>query len=714
MSIYILDEDLRPVPIGVQGKMYVSGIGVARGYLNNPKLTKSKFISNPFITGERMYDTGDLGRWLPDSNVEFLGRIDQQVKIRGYRIELGEIEANIYNYSKDLIQVVVDTKTVNEQKVLVAYYVTNVRIDKRLLKHHLQKKLPDYMVPSFFVVLNNIPLTLNGKVKYGALPDVDKKDIIRSDFEVPENQMQKELAALWRDILGVNEIGLNDNFFELGGHSLNLMELRNRIESVFNKRIDFVTLYNKSNLREQCESIIKIPKSSSGDYKILNDSKLTNLVPPFPGQERLYSLSKGNSFYYIRKAFRIYQEPDVDLIKKVMFVLINRHETLRSNFVVIKEKLFLRISENKECLPEYYDLRSLQYETKKAKESQYLNEEISPFDLENDLLLKVRIIHTYDHEFVLFFIIDHIITDGWGVNIFFQDFYEIYKAIQNGDTSLASVRKIKYGYREILERKRILRQKNYNRDKLYWLHKFVDGGSNFRLSYDFSKEDMSFVSATINHQLNFKDSKKIIDFADKHNISYLMTYLSIVNYSLSKQTNQGDITTGIVMADRDELFSVDEIGFQLSTLPIRTRINLNGSFEENFPKVKNAYLEAIKHKDFPFVDLVKHYNKEISIMDLPYYKIFVFEGQKVLETQKRKTLEIIELLKQPEFDEVSLENSIKYSIYELMFMIEKSASDVISLSIVYNKSLFKCERIQIIMDNLISIITNEIGNTEYE
>jgi amino acid adenylation domain-containing protein len=233
LQVYILDDELQPVPIGVSGKLYVSGVGVANGYLNNTELTKEKFIPNPFIDGERMYDTGDLCCWLADGNIEFLGRKDQQVKIRGYRIELGEIESAIYQFSEDLKQVVVEVKENNQEKVLVAYFVSVTDINKSQLRSFLQEKLPEYMVPGFYVVLEELPLTPNGKIDRKALPNTTGDDIIRKEYVAPRNDIEEKLVVIWQEVLGIEKIGISDNFFELGGHSLKITKMLYKINENF-------------------------------------------------------------------------------------------------------------------------------------------------------------------------------------------------------------------------------------------------------------------------------------------------------------------------------------------------------------------------------------------------------------------------------------------------------------------------------------------------
>ncbi|MFP7658512.1 non-ribosomal peptide synthetase, partial [Chryseobacterium proteolyticum] len=230
-KVYILDDKgAQLLPVGVAGKIYVSGGGVARGYLNREDLTSEKFTDNPFEEGLRMYDTGDLGRWLPDGNIEFLGRKDHQVKIRGFRIELGEIETILLQSSKALKQAVVVTKGTEEDKVLVAYYVSDDNIDKKELQSNLSKLLPDYMLPAYYVQLDAIPLTSIGKIDRKALPEVEEDDLIKENYIAPRTPEEELLVSVWSDVLKRDKISVKDNFYNLGGDSIKSIQVVSRIK----------------------------------------------------------------------------------------------------------------------------------------------------------------------------------------------------------------------------------------------------------------------------------------------------------------------------------------------------------------------------------------------------------------------------------------------------------------------------------------------------
>ncbi|MBT6564851.1 MAG: amino acid adenylation domain-containing protein, partial [Candidatus Scalindua sp.] len=259
-SVYILDGYRNPVPVGVRGELYISGTGVALGYLNRPELTREKFIDNHFNPGTRMYKTGDLARWLADGNIEFLGRIDHQVKVRGFRIECGEIES-VLNEQENIGNTLVLAKTINESVQLVAYFVpvnpgSSVDIEK--LKNALKAKLPDYMIPSAFVSLDEIPLTPNGKTDRRALALHDIDLAGSKKYIAPVTETERQLADIWEEILGVEQIGVLDNFFDLGGHSLLSVRLMAEIHNKFGRDLPISTLIQTPTVKEQA-SMLQLP-----------------------------------------------------------------------------------------------------------------------------------------------------------------------------------------------------------------------------------------------------------------------------------------------------------------------------------------------------------------------------------------------------------------------------------------------------------------------
>jgi len=252
VRVYVLDPHLNLTPLGVPGELHISGAGLARGYLNKPDLTAEKFIPNPFAQNEplhsRLYRTGDLVRFLPDGNLEFLGRIDYQVKVRGFRIELGEIEAVLLKHPA-LKEAAVVAKTIQNETRLIAYYVPKEGQEPNTveLKNHILEYLPDYMVPAIFVKMDKLPLTVNGKIDRKKLPDPELQQSHK--LVKPGTEIERKLAEIWKEVLKINEISVNDNFFELGGHSLGIVQVQGKIKEVFDKELNVVDMFKYPTIR---------------------------------------------------------------------------------------------------------------------------------------------------------------------------------------------------------------------------------------------------------------------------------------------------------------------------------------------------------------------------------------------------------------------------------------------------------------------------------
>ena len=257
--IYLLDAHLQPVAQGVTGELHIAGAGVARGYLNQPALTGARFVPDPFHPGQRMYKTGDLGSWLPDGSLRYLGRNDFQVKLRGFRIELGEIEAALTNCAGVAHAVVLARRDVPGEPRLVAYLVGAAAIDVAALRQQLHGALPEFMIPAAFVQLAALPLTPNGKLDQAALPAPGIGDVLPRAYEAPQGALEQAIAQLWQELLGLERIGRHDHFFELGGHSLMAVQLMGRIEAQLGFTVPLRVLFEHPALSQFAEQVLSEP-----------------------------------------------------------------------------------------------------------------------------------------------------------------------------------------------------------------------------------------------------------------------------------------------------------------------------------------------------------------------------------------------------------------------------------------------------------------------
>lgn len=254
-KIYIADRNLNPVPVGIAGELCVGGIGLAYGYYNEPELTSEKFVSLPAVPGERIYRTGDLARWMPDGNIEFMGRVDHQVKVRGFRIELGEIEAGLLLHEEVKEAVVIDRLDSRGNKYLCAYIVAKDNFNVQNLRGYLSTILPDYMVPSYFTKMEKLPLTPNGKINRKALPDTVENRDTRAEIKEPSSEIEKNLVKIWQKILNTENISVNDKFFDIGGNSILVIQMHGLIEKQYPGKVTVTDLFSYPTIVKLAEFI---------------------------------------------------------------------------------------------------------------------------------------------------------------------------------------------------------------------------------------------------------------------------------------------------------------------------------------------------------------------------------------------------------------------------------------------------------------------------
>ncbi|WP_345027369.1 thioesterase domain-containing protein, partial [Flavivirga jejuensis] len=290
-QVYIMDSDHNLLPIGVVGEICIGGSGLARGYLNDPEKTSSSFISNPFVSGGRVYKTGDLGRWLSDGTLEFIGRVDDQVKIRGYRIELGEIESVLSQDSQIKSCCVLAREDVDGNKRLVGYVVVEGDFDKKGIQERLREKLPDYMVPQIWIALSEMPITSNGKIDKKGLPEPDSTQLSAQEYVGPRNERETQLVSIWQELLGIEKIGVHDDFFELGGHSILAIKLISRVNVVLNTVLNISVLFEYSTISSLLENIASANFSESKILIALEERGNQNSIfftPPVGGTVGCY------------------------------------------------------------------------------------------------------------------------------------------------------------------------------------------------------------------------------------------------------------------------------------------------------------------------------------------------------------------------------------------------------------------------------------------
>lgn len=624
-SAYVLNTDQKLVPVGVAGEIYLGGSGVAKGYLNQEKLNTERFIKNPFIKGHtsKLYKTGDLGRWLPDGNIEYLGRIDGQVKIRGYRIELEEIEAVILQ--SDLVKqaVVIAKEDVDGDKKLVGYVVGKDAFEKEKIASYLSSKLPDYMLPTFIVELDRIPLTSNGKVDKRALPDPEINTSSQKSVN-PGNELEEKLTKVWLDVLKIDSIGINDDFFEMGGHSLLAIRLMSVLRKELGLEINIGDIFEYPTI----STLAGFLNSQATDNSIpaIKAAPRPENIPLSFSQERLWFIDQmeGSVQYHIPALFRLKGNLNVDALSESLQTIINRHEALRTVFRKKDSNAYQYVQEK--------DLWKLEViDDVIGKDISELRNQVQqlirkPFDLSIDHMLRATLIKLNEEEHLLLVTMHHIASDGWSMPVIVKEIASLYNSYDKGlPVGLPSL-EIQYADYAIWQRN-YLQGEVLDKKINYWKNKLT-GVAALELPTDHQRPS---VHTTRGEVKGFNISKELTDklnaLSQEEGVTLFMVLLASFKILLQRYSGQEDICVGIPIANRAQQEVNDLVGFFVNTLALRSNVNADVSFKEFLQKVKETTMEAYEHQDVPFEKVVEAVVKERDLSRSPLFQVmFVLQN----------------------------------------------------------------------------------------
>ncbi len=438
-QIYILDRNQEPMPVGVTGEIYIAGAGLARGYLNRSDLTAEKFQANPFARGERMYRSGDLGRYHRDGSIEYLGRVDHQVKVRGYRIELGEIEAVLNAHPAVAQAVVLAREDEPGEKRLVGYVVGHREVSSQELKKYLQERLPDYMVAGAIVQLEQMPLTANGKIDRRALPEPEQA-VARTEYVGPRSAVEEIVSGIWAEVLRVDRVGITDNFFELGGHSLLATQVVSRVRNVLGVDVPLRSLFTHPTAAAMA-SEVEQQRRSGGQAAVEEITRVGRDEEHLLSyaQQRLWfidQLEPGSAAYNIPAAVRLMGKLDELALQKSLNEIVRRHEVLRTSFPSSDGQPRQHIHEHSELRPDIIDLMQGDEAEREQKLEEELREEARRgFDLSSGPLIRAKLIRMGEDEHVLMVNMHHIVSDGWSMEVMVSEFAHLYEAYTQGQES---------------------------------------------------------------------------------------------------------------------------------------------------------------------------------------------------------------------------------------------------------------------------------------
>jgi amino acid adenylation domain-containing protein len=602
--IYIMSSHRQLKPLGAAGELCIAGVGLARGYLNMPELTREKFRENPFEKGKRIYHTGDLGRWLPDGNIEFLGRLDQQVKIRGNRIELGEVENCLLKHGqiKDTVVIVKTRESNPEDKFLCAYLVPldpALSIPASQLREYLADQLPDYMIPSYFVTLEKIPLNPSGKIEPRALPEPEYTHS-EAAYAPPENQIQKKLSELWADILKVEaeNIGIDTNFFEIGGHSLNATIMISKVHRMFNINIPLLEVFKSPTIRGLFGYI---SRAKPGNYAMIPLVEKKEYYPLSSAQKRLFfthQLEPGSINFNVVEAVVMEGPLDVPRLETVFKKLIQRHESMRTSFEILKGQLVQKVLGNQEVefAIEHYTVEKNTPEPADSAMKEIVKNFVRPFSLGRAPLMRTALIKKNNEKHLLMVDMHHIISDGVSHQLLIREFSTLYRG---EELPLLKIRYKDFTQWQQEKKEAVKKQENY------WLNRFKGEIPQLNLPFDFPETgEQNFEGDIIIFQVKNEDFQKLEHLIKRNEATLYMVLLAAYNILLFKYTNQEDIVVGTAVTGRRHADLENVVGMFVNMLAMRNRPVKNKTFKKFLAEVKSNALAAYENQDYQFDELV--------------------------------------------------------------------------------------------------------------
>ena len=689
-QIYILDEELQPVPVGVAGELHIGGVGVGRGYLNRPELTIEKFIPNPFNgqPGARLYKTGDLARWLPDGDIEYLGRSDHQAKIRGHRIELGEVEAVLSSHPAVASCAVLAQDHGGGDKVLAAFVVgrDQAELSLKSLRQWLGGKLPDYMIPSRFVAVPALPLTPNGKVDRKALEEMDGETVATgTDYVAPRNEQEQELAEIWQAVLRRERVGVQDNFFELGGHSLLAVVICSQIQRRLGREaplrwvFDHPTIEGIATQLETQGVRRRLEQAAFAIERVPRDSSL----PLSPGQVQLWFLDQlepESAFYILPRLLRVKGPLSIPALKRSLTELARRHESLRTVFPMEDNQPRLRILPATEIPLELIALEAAgpARETEGLRQAEHFLRR--PFDLARGPVFRAGLVGLGPDDHILALAVHHIASDGWSLEVMQRDLAQCYGCVLQGQEPDWTPLPVQFADYVCWQQKQ-LQNGELVRQLDFWKQHLAGIPPRLELPTDWPRRarqtQPGAVQTVVLEQVLTQDLKRL---AHRHQATLFLVMLSAFEVLLQRLSGQEDFVVGTPVAGRRLVEMAGVTGFFMSSLPLRADLAGEPTFLGVLERCRETFLRAAENQDVPFQQVVAELQPERDLSQTPVFQVLINH------LSYRRTPGVFAGLKVERIMPTVAESKFDLTLYF------EEVEGWLELEFVYARTLFSAER----------------------
>ncbi|QAT84764.1 non-ribosomal peptide synthase [Corallococcus coralloides] len=636
VEVYVLDARLEPVPPGVHGELYLGGAGLARGYLDRPALTAERFIPHPFATaaGQRLYRTGDVVRFREDGQLAYLGRADTQVKVRGFRIEPGEVEAVVRGRPEVRDAAVLVREDAPGDKRLVAYAVPapGHSLDAAVLRRALKDALPDYMVPSAFVVLDALPLTPNGKLDRAALPAPVQGAGREREYAAPRTDVQRQLADIWSELLRVERVGLHDDFFALGGHSLLTTQVLSRIRRVFQVELPLRELFDAPTLAGLSVAVEAAIARGQGVHRppLERAPREARLLPSFAQQRLLFleELEPGSPLYNIPAVVLLEGALDAGALEAALSEVLRRHESLRTTFHVDDAGPFVRIAASAPRALEQVDLGPLPEGDRLPEALRLAQEEAQrPFALATGPLQRARLLRLEARRHVLVLTMHHIVSDGWSMGLLVREVGALYAAFHAGQPS--PLPELAFQYTDFAAWQRgWLHGPALEAQLDWWRQQLAGAAPVLDLPTDRPRPaTQTFRGATVPVRMPVELALAVRERCQEEGVTPFMLLLAAFQVLLHRYSGQDDISVGSPIAGRNVAESEDLLGLFVNSLVLRARLGEATTFRELLAQVRETTLGAYAHQDLPFERLVEALRPARDLSRPPLFQVMFVHDQ---------------------------------------------------------------------------------------
>lgn len=607
VKCYVLGENLQPLPVGVIGELYLRGADTLHGYLNKSDLTAEKFIPNLFASEDEkkrgltnLYKTGDLVRWLPDGNLEYIGRNDFQVKIRGLRIELGEIENALASYT-GVKQATVLAKeksgvTGEMHQYLIAYYVCDQKVEEHKLLEHLARKLPEYMVPSHIVKMDAFPITINGKLDRRALPE-PQMQAEQTEYTRPTTALESKFCHIWQEVLGLKQVGIQDDFFKIGGNSILAMQVSFQVSKASGTQIGIADIFRYKTVQQLANFA-----SEQSQREIVIPQYAQSLVPLSFAQERLWFIEQyegGTNAYHIPMLLELELSVVLPLMEEALQYLVVRHQVLRSVFMQDQQGRDYQVVKDDPLQAVYrVALSAQQLQSALQKDINQI------FDLTKEYPIRVVIYTSSDGATKILVNIHHIAFDGWSVDVFLEELEAVYTALSK--QSVPQLPALPIQYKDFAGwQKNVLADSGLKENVVAWKEK-LQGIETLAFPTDYSRPaKLNYAGQDAAFTIENDTHDKLKALAEEQGCTLYTVLLSGFYILLHQYTGQDNIAVGTPMANRHSVQLENLVGFFVNSLPIVQNLQPNQSARELISALQQTVLETQSYQDVPFEKIVE-------------------------------------------------------------------------------------------------------------